>query len=495
MSGNILNKIEQLSKKQKIIVSIIIITIILFAALAIYKSSKNHLLDRKEYKATVANITEASANFTSNEDMQKYITDWADNKGLNYSVDDANNIIFDRDASKRKKDVTPVIICVSYNWQTAEANAYSLATAELIASTKLRAGRYTVIFFNDELNTGYGYKHVSKQYFNDKSKVVYLDTGDKSYISVDSFNYTPNSISIPCEYVPVKCDSAVKIRITGIESGTVSAMIGSQPNPVNALSNVLTKLNNKSIIYQLTDVSIESQGNMYPSGIEATVLINSYNMGTLTSYLDERIKKFEKNYGGDFPDATYTYEVIDSPENFPAEAYSDKATSSLGMVLYTIKNGAYKFDKNNVIAEHEVDEVYALNCIHDLKYEDGKIKLSIGTAALNDAFAKQILTENATSAEFADASLSVGEKQAGLKNIRSRLFKELQFAYVKVNEISSSNVIIKTNTDKTFIPVGFLLDVNDKLDIVHLRQEETTAAIYTNTLLCFIKDQGNFLSL
>lgn len=462
-----------------------------------YKDSKNKLLDKKDFASLSEKMEEASADFTSNEDMRNYITDWADSKEIEYKVDNAGNIIFVNDANKGKDDVNPVVVAISYNYLTAGSCAKALASAQEIAASDLDTGKYSVIFFNNEGGYGDGYKNISSSYFTDDTKVIYLDFGKSAYMSTRSFTYAPNSISIPCEMVPVTCDSAIKIKITGITSGELGSNSGSQPNPVSALGTLLNRMSTKSITYQLADVKVESAGNMYSMGIEATIFLNSYNVGSMTKYIDDRIDGYNKSYKDDFPNIEYTYEVVDDMSSVPAYAYSKEASTGLNSILYTVKNGSYKFDKHNVPADHEEDETYAINSIQNIVYENGAINISIATVALNKAYLKDVLNQNSTAASFADANASAkaGTAVPVFNNPGSKLKSELAFAYVKVNNIGSKNIIIKEDTDKVFTPCSYLQDINESMDIVHLKQNDDCAAVYANTLLCFIKDQGNFLSL
>ena len=126
-------------------------------------------------------IVTASEEFTSNEDMFAYLKKWADDNKLNYEVDDSNNIIFTSDAISGKEDVSPTIVATSYDYLTTETDASSLSTAAAVANSNIDAGKYTVIFFNNDANSGIGYKNINSKNFPDDAKVIYLDYGDKGY--------------------------------------------------------------------------------------------------------------------------------------------------------------------------------------------------------------------------------------------------------------------------------------------------------------------------
>lgn len=478
----------------KIAISVLLIVTLLIVVISLYKESKNKLLDKKLYKTYVSQIEEASSSWTSNDDMKTYITSWADENKLDYTVDNAGNIIFTKEASTDKTDVPPVITAVSYNYKTAPTNSRSLATAQAIAISNLNAGKYSVIFFNNDNGYGDGYKNISKKYFSDNTKVIYLDYGKNAYMSTKSFAGAGNTISIPCKTDAVTCDTAIKIRISGIASGELGTN-NNQPNPITALGVLLSRLNNKSITYQLADIKVDSSGYMYPTGIEATILLNSYSLTAFTSYIDERSEKYIKNYKDDFPNISYEYEVIESKADLPSQAYSKEAASALNSVLYTLKNGAYKFTEENLLDGYDVDDTYAVNNIVDLRLDGDNLVLTLGTMGLTDDLLGDVLRENSTAAALAEANASIVARIPAFSNESSKLKNELSFAYIKVNDQVSRNIIIKGDYDKQFTPCAYLQEINSKMDIVHLRQDEACSTIYANTLLCFIQDQGNFLSL
>ena len=318
------------NRKRWIMIIVCVLVIAAAVAFSIYRSSATKLLDTSAYGDLHKDIQETaeSEGFTSQEDLAAYIESWADDNGLEYTVDRAGNIIFDREAAGRKKNISPTVVCVSYNYETAGDNARLLAGAAMIAGADITSGRRTVIFFNDAQNNGNGYKSVSSKYFKDKAKVIYLDYGSSSYISCSSFAKKYSSIRIKAGRYEPECDSAVRVHISGLNSGIIGAGISKRPDPVTALGTLLTRLKSKSLIFQLADFSIGTNGSMYPVSMDATIMLNSYAVPSFTKYIDKRIKAWEKSYGKEYENLSYTYEVIDDPEKLPEESFSRTHSAS-----------------------------------------------------------------------------------------------------------------------------------------------------------------------
>ena len=146
---------------------------------------RSRLLDKavyKEFKNAVNEIADSpQGGFTSQDELRTFIRDWADGKELEYTEDKAGNIIFDRNAVKRKRNVAPTLICVNMNYETAADNAGLLACAAAVAYADLDSSRKTVVFVNNEQDLAEGYRGLSSKYLSDKSKVIYLDAGSSSY--------------------------------------------------------------------------------------------------------------------------------------------------------------------------------------------------------------------------------------------------------------------------------------------------------------------------
>lgn len=483
-------------RKNKLIIAIALLLTILAVAFSIYRDSRTGILDTAEMNSLAKDISQHAEDglYPDQESLADYIKSWADENAVEYSVDKAGNIVCVSDAVERKKKVSPTIICVSYNYETVRENARLIASAAMIAKADLKAGRKTVIFVNDEQNTGRGYKKLSKKIFKNKPKVIYMDYGSSSYMSVSSFGMKHSVINVKAGRYKPECDTAVKIHISGIHSGVIGTGIGKQPDPVNELSALLTRLKSKSAIYQLADFEIGSNGNMYPVSMDATILMNSYAVSSFTKYADKRIKSWERSNGSDEDDPVYTYEVISDPEQMPEKSYSRTATIKLANVLYTLKSGVYKYESSDEIPEGQsADSIYGINAITGIRAEDGYICIDLMTQAYDDNFMQKIMDDNTAAAELFDSTISEASAVPGFYNDKDSLQRTFRNTYFKVNSVINSSNVLETINDNYFTPCSYLTEKNSNADIIHLRLNKEQASELTNTILCYIAFKGNIL--
>lgn len=482
--------------RNKIWITLFLLAALVTAGVSIYKSKSTKLIDKAVYSGFRSAVEELASSgtggFADQQELVSFIENWADENSIEYKEDKYGNIIFNKPAIKRKKNVTPTLIAVSMNYETAADDPQILAATAAIAASDVESGRRTVVFFNDEQGLARGYRGLSKKYISSKTKVIYLDSGSSTYLSTGSFQQRYTEISIPAAREKNSRDTAVRITISGIKSDMIGPRINRQPDPFSAFSSLLTRLKSKSVDCRLADVSIGSNGNMYPVSLEATITLNSYNLASFTSYIDKRIKAWDKAYGSDYEGITYSYEVIEDEEELPSRVYDAETTDRLTGILYTIRSAAYRYTENDALPEgKEVDDIYGINCLTDIQAGKNEIKIPVIIQGVDDPFTERILNDNKAAAELYGCSYSETGKVGAFSNTRDKLSRTFKRTYEKINDGSVSDSVIEVTTDDYFTPCSYLQAKNSNADIIHLRAKGSAASGLANTILCYIKAKGN----
>lgn len=488
---------RNLSRHARFTIIAITILAILISSFALYRYQKIRLFDKTKYKELYSNLELEGEQFDKQSDLRDYITHWADQNDLKYKLDSSDNIIFQRKASARKKNVTPTTIMVNYNYENAVDNRRVLAAAAMLALTEVDSGKSTVIFMNNEKNDGSAYAALDPSFISNKTKVIYLDYGKQAYISKRSFAQVDEQVIVPTEKEDISCDTAINIRIGGLKSDVIDAGISKHPNPISYFSTILTRLKTKSTISQIADIKVQNKGHMYPSGIEFTVLLNSYALNGFTSYLDKRVESFEKANSEDNPECYYEYEVLDEDsDKYPTSAYTKESFDKLTTVLYALKSGTYRYDEDEEVPDgYNNQAIYGITCVRQLTASDDNITIDLSSQAMNSKKMSELTHDNAAAAELAECSIVKQNEYKSFKNKKTGLVRTLKTTYFKVNDITGTDVTLNELHDTYFTPMTFISKINSKADIVHVKYSSKTASILTNMLLCYLETKGNFLSL
>ncbi len=487
---------KALSNKKIRVLLILIIIAAALAGISVFRSRSTKLLDKEAYSEFRNAVEEAAdpedGGFADQQALAGLIKQWADSRSLEYKEDKYGNIIFNKPASDRKKKVSPTLVAVSMNYETAYDNSRVLAAAAAIAASDIESGRRTVVFFNDEQNLSKGYRGISKKLISSKTKVIYLDRGASNYISTGSFQQRESVVTIPAEREDDPCDTAVRITITGISSGVIGPGIGKQPSPMSALSSLLTRLKSKSTDFRVADVSIGSNGNMYPVSLDVTIVLNSYNLKSFTGYIDKHIKNWHKSYGDDFEDLRYEYEVIEDEEALPETVYDAETTDKLTGILYTVTGGTYKYSESDAVPDgKEAGDVYGINCLTGMETNDDSIKIRVITQGVNDRYTDRIFNDNKAAADLYGCGYEMTKQTEAFINEKDSLARTFRSTYEKVNRNDAADTTIASETDNFFTPCSYLAEKNAKADIIHVRIKNSNAAKIANTILCYIKTKGN----
>ena len=232
---------------------------------------------------------------------------------------------------------------------------------------------------------------------------------------------------------------------------------------------------------------------MYPVSMDATIMLNSYAVPSFTKYIDKRIKAWEKSYGKEYENLSYTYEVIDDPEKLPEESYSRKASAKLTNALYTLKNGIYKFgDMGEAVPEdRSPKDTCAINAITGMHAEENAICVDLMTQAYDDAYMDLIMSDNTAAAELFECKIRENSYVPRFLNDKDSLQRTIISTYYKLNKDSAAGGSLPVTSDSYFTPCSYLAQLNDKADIVHIRYNSDNAAAMINTILCYIAFKGN----
>lgn len=488
---------HQLSRKSKIIIVILIIITLLILGFSIYRYNKIRIFNKSQYKELYSNLELDAESFTKQEDLRDYITAWGDTYDIKYSIDNAGNIIFQHKAAARKKNVSPTVIIINYNYENAISNRRALASAFMVAATDISSSKKTVIFVNNEGNDGSAYAALNPDLIPSNAKVIYLDYGTQAYVSTRSFCQRDEQVIVDATTEDVTCDTAIRIKIGGVKSDVIDAGVAKHANPISLFSTVLTRLKSKSTICQLADFKVENKGYMFPTGLEATILINSYTVNSFTAYLDKRIETFNKNLLEDNPQCYYSYEILDTDaKDYPKQAYDRNTFDRLTTALYALKNGIYRYEEDDDILDgYNEDSIYGITCIRQMRSDESAIYIDVTSQAINKNIMKQICADTSAAAELAGCRVVSTSNIASFKNNKDRLVNTLKTTYFKVNDLSGTNVTLKSTYDTYFTPMSYIKRINNKADIVHVKISSKSASVITNMLLCYIETKGNFLSL
>lgn len=465
---------------------IVLVAISIFVGtLAYQRLSNTKLVNKDDYSDFRQKLIEVAPKFKSNSDLSNFIQEQTKKENSLYITDTYGNIIVTKSATDLSAPTTVVV--TDYNYKEAILSADALTTTHEVTSSKSKGGSVISIFLNNENNNHYGAKNINKSYIPTNSNVVYVSDGKSLYISNTSFASSMSDLSIPYSTETASQNTGIKIKISGLKTASPSSYISQQPDLFEKLYNVVSKVKGKSVSFQIADLSVGNNGNMYPDSIEFTLLIDSYNLEAIQTYLDSQKESFEKSIRKTYPEASYNYEIITDESKLPKEAISSDTLKSLNTFLYIAKNGNYRFEKEDKIPEkYDVGQVYATNTLEQLYIDGDKMHLTMNTVGLTNEYRDKAIKELNSAASLSSLSLSTTDLIDAFENKEDSLSASLSNIYSNVNDKSAKTIAMPIKYDSKFTTSSLLQQIQPKANITHINLEEDDmyAGIkVTNTIL------------
>lgn len=474
------------NKKTTAIVLVIVLAFV--GIIAYYKMTKTRLVNKENYMSFREQLLSKSKDFKSNAELQKFIESETAKDKVLFITDEHGNIIITKTASDVTAPATVVI--ADYNYKTAAIDADALATLHEVSTSKTNGGSVIAIFMNNENNDHVGVKNINKSYIPANSNVIYVSGGKKLYISNNSFASGMSDISIPYTTEARTQNTGIKIKITGIKTDVPSSYISQQPDVFDVFSSIVSKYKNKSVSYQIADLKVGNNGNMYPSSLEFTLLIDSYNLDDTKEYFDGQVEKFMKANKKYFPDAKMTYSVITDESKLPDTAISQNTIEYLTTYLYIDKNSNYRFgDDDKIPHKYSKGDVYATNTMEELYVEGNIMHLKMNTTGVTNAYRDQIMKDNASAASLSGLEIKTYDLYDAYENKDQKLSSALSSIYSNVNDKAAQTIAIPIDRDQKFTTMSLLKSVQSDANITHinLNDDDQDAGIkVTNTILNYV---------
>jgi len=294
------------------------------------ESYKTDLLDSAHQMQDQASVT-------------KYLVNWAENKGIDVTTDQHNNVIYSFDATEGLEDRNPTVILCGYDYTCIDAYTNSIVCALTIARDESAHGEFKIIFVSEEAGNKES-AHKLTSYFDEDCEVFYLGNDSSSKIANTSAGFVEYQFEKDLSNVSPSYNKAYKITISGIEQQKITSKTSSSPNPIKLLGNLLATFKSKSVLFDLVEFKGGGDNTLTPTEASITIVVSEDATAKVESRLEKAIESFNDKYLKKNPEATYTYEVVEMPYS----VISSDDTESIISLLYTAPNGVYERDNDDI---------------------------------------------------------------------------------------------------------------------------------------------------
>ena len=319
-----------------------------------------------------ADFVDSIPQMDDQESVTKYLLNWAENKGIDAESDYLGNVIYSFEAAEGLEERRPTVILCGYDYSSIESYTNSIVCALTLARDETPHGEYKIIFVSEEMGDKQAGHNIPASYLEGANEVFYLGNDTSSKIVNASAGVVDYKFTKEVSKMSPSYNKAYKITIAGLPASAINSNSVSMPNPIKTLGNLLATFKSKSVLFDLVEFTGGNETSTIPTEASITIVVSEDATSKVETRLDSAIESFIDKYGEKYPEATYTYEVVD----MPYEVIDSEITESLISLLYTAPNGVYFKDDD--------DNITAYSCITSIDVTEGTSSIAVSARGYDE---------------------------------------------------------------------------------------------------------------
>ena len=463
---------------KKIVSLVLIVGLVVscFSLQGCKKKDEISLAEKVDSKITAykTDLEDSIETLDSSTKVCDYLSHWASAKGIDFTQDDHNNIIMEIETSESYAQAPTTVVICPYDSLQMQNSVAPLAIGMYLSKNNEATGRLKVIFTDNTGNTFKGIRKLSSKYIPANSNVFCLSSNSKSYWAVNTGAGSAYEFTGDLHYTRPAKNKAFKITIEGLPGGVPDSSLGSYPNPVKRLGNLLAQFKTNALIYELADLQGGTSGALYPESATATVVINEDDFDKFEKRMDKDIEKFNNHILDDYPDAVYKYEEVKVPKKVFTAQSMDRFVS----LLYTLLDGSYNRDSDS-------EDLQSFTNIGRLELKDDTFTISAIANSLSESALEDIDNDYQLICGLSDVSYRKTDSIPIWEGSEDNEF----IAHVRdcYNEFTNKKFSLRE-----YIPVtqaSFVNEMDKDINLINLSVSGKGLDNYAGTILTFMLTQ------
>ena len=467
---------------KKIVIAILIIACLIggtiFAISSCNQKSEPELSDKITKKITAyrTDLQDSAETLTTTKAIQNYLCNWAESKGIQYSIDDSDNVIMEVKASEEYKDAPPTVILCGYDPNHFTNCIDPMSVALYVVKNSEETGKLTVIFTKDKNHNFSGVKGLDKKYFPDHANVFSLNGGSKNMWSTTTAGNSTYRFTNKVKYTDTTGTKAYRISIENLPGGVPDEKISSYPNPIKELGDLLAYFKTNSIIFELAKVKGGTSGSLYPKSASAVIVITEDYQEKFDKRMNTAIENFNDKYKDRYPLVEYTYEEVKVPKRVLCNEDMNKFVS----LLYTLVDGVYEHDEN--------DDILSITNIGSINYDGNTYTISASGNSLTEKGLNQIDLSYTTICGLSDIQYKKTSAQAGWTIKKPEEDPFVQEVSAAFKEYSDGTMKYRGNISVT--NCSYVYEKNSECNLMSISVNWKRIEKYAGTLITFMMNQN-----
>jgi len=453
-----------------LIIAACLIGVSVFVVATCEKEEEVHLSSKVEQKISAyrTDLEDSSSTLNTTKAIKSYLTNWAESKGINYTVDDHHNVIMKVKTSADYKNASPSVLVCGYDPEHFDHCIDPMSVALYVAKNNEETGELTVIFTEDKDHNFTGIKKLSKKYFPDNANVFTLNGGSKNMWSTTTAASSTYRFTSKVKHTEPEGTKAYRISISGFSGGIPDEKIASYPNPIKELGDLLAYFKTNSLIFELSEIHGGTSGNLYPKEASAVIVIDEDDQEKFEKRITTAIENFK------YPSA-YTYKEV----KIPKQVLSSDDMNKFISLLYTLVDGVYERD--------EEDEIISITNIGSIDCDGNTYTIEASGNSLTEKDLNQIDLSYTTICGLSNIQYKKTSAQKGWSIEKPEEDVFVQQVSAAFKEYSDGTMHYRDNIAVT--NCSYIYDKNPKCNLMSITVNKARIEKYAGTIVTFLLNQ------
>lgn len=431
---------------------------------------------KEKLSAYETDLVDSLGSMETSEDVANYLMNWAENKQIAATKDNAGSVIFTIPPTEGAEEAQPTAIICNFDAEHMDSYVTEMATALCVAKNSESHGKLSIVFMPVEDGEMVGAKDFDMNHFEENTAVFVLGSSSAAKVSMVTGAYQYYQITDELTYQPTTFNKAYKITMSGIPSNPMEGSIGDYPNPIKTFGTVLANFKSTSLLFELASFEGGETGMATPAEATMVVVINESDTTKFTNKMENSIGKIKENFGED-SGIVYTYEEVELPQ----QVISNENKDTLVSMMYTSFNGIYN--------RTEEGNITSLTNIDFISTEDNLLTIDVAAMGYSEYYLSEISDTYATICGLCNMDFEIIEKEyhfdvnAGYGvTATTEVLESFEAAFLEFTEDES----MKKDSTAEFTPCTYLQQKDKEMPILYFSITPKTMVKFAGSIVTFM---------
>ncbi len=343
------------------------------------------------------------------DQISDYIAGWGGNAGLDVTKKSEHYLVLTNPATKGKKKVPSVALCVSVDPSHLRDCVSLLSLGMTNALGPMEHGKIRLIVTESNEDGFPGADSISSKYMN-CDHFIHLYRGSSAMVYTAGPMSALGTMSFHAPRKSPSYSNAYKIHLTIPENIDPYSYdkASSLPNPINVVGDLLASAKSSGRLFEIASFTAKDNGDFLPCEATAVVVIDDNNVEAFQKRFNTSFEAFQKRFGelelsqNEDGETTASFQYTMEETKLPKKVLRQSAGDNIISLMYTLQTGIH-------LQDEDTGAITAASYIRSVSTADGEFSLIMDMRSRDSASMEEMSGNYLITSGLCDVRYKSGE--------------------------------------------------------------------------------------